>query len=133
MMLPWTDPLVIGGLVLVVLIAFRAGHAIWREHKRRRHQRLLKKRDIRYIVGDYRARYGTHDALEHLQEDLVVTRARMEKLAVHWKGCQKRAAEAVEVQQRCSTAAEERRAYQAFAAEAHRLQQLKRAHEELKG
>jgi hypothetical protein len=126
----WWDPLVLGAVVLSALLLAKGVHFLWREVERRRHSRLVEERDVRILLIDYRARYGAHEALKRLKEDLELSRARVEELAAKWKASQKLAEETISGREGRSVVEEERKAYQAFLVEAKRQQQLRRAHEQ---
>lgn len=130
-MIDWLDPLIIGSLTALCLLTVKGVQVLRREVKRRRQLRIQTQRDVRLLASDYRAKYGTEEALERLQKDLEASRVRVEQLAVQWKACQMKAEEALGAQEVHSVEEEVRRAYQAFSAEARRHQQLKQTHEHL--
>ena len=131
-MITWSDPLVMGALIVALLIVARGGYSLWRELKSRSVRRLLNQREIRILIADYRARYGAREASRHLEKDLEVSRSRLEEFAAKWKFCQKKAEEAMGHQEQRALDEEERKAHQAFLKEANRLRQLKKAQEQLR-
>lgn len=132
-MIPWTDPLVLGGLVLLLLFLARGGHSLWCELQFRRRRRLLQQKEVRLVVCDYRARYGgDREALRRLEEDVESARTRLEELAAAWKASQMRADEAEGETEGRLRREEEQRAYQAFLREARRFKHLREAQGQLR-
>ncbi len=132
-MIPWTDPLVLGGVVLSLLFLIRGGYSLWSELQYRRRRRLLEQKEVRLVICDYRARYGgQREALKRLDEDVESARARLEDLAAMWKACQVRAHEAEGDREERLRREEEQRAYQAFLREARRFRQLREAQGQLR-
>lgn len=132
-MIPWTDPLVLGGLVLSLLFLIRGGYSLWSEVQYRRRRRLLDQKEVRLVICDYRARYGgQQEVLKRLEEDVESARSRVEDLAAAWKACQVRAYEAEGERERRLRGEEEQRAYQAFLREARRFRQLREAQGQLR-
>jgi len=84
------------------------------------------------LIVDYRARYGPQEGLYRLRQDLQASRTRVEGLAARWKQCQREAEEALHGPSRRSLQEQERRAYQAFLAEASRLRVLREAGERIR-
>lgn len=120
------------GAILALGIAIRAGRSFLRDLEYRRGSHLRQKRQVRMLLADYRVRYGPQEGLLRLEEDLKVARARVEGLAARWKEYQRRTEEAVHEAERRFLAEEERRAYQAFLAEAQRLRTLREAGEQIR-
>lgn len=132
-MIPWTDPLVLGGLVLSLLLLIKGGHSLWLEVQDRRRRRLLDQKEVRLVICDYRARYGERqEVLKRLEEDVKSARSRVEDLAAAWKACQVRAHEAEGEREERLRREEEQRAYQAFLREARRFRQLREAQGQLR-
>ncbi len=132
-MIPWTDPLILGGLVLSLLLLIKGGHSLWTEVQDRRRRRLLDQKEVRLVICDYRARYGgQQEVLKRLDEDVESARSRVEDLAATWKACQVRAHEAKGEREERLRREEEQRAYQAFVREARRFRQLREAQGQLR-
>ncbi len=127
-----SDPVIWLGMVLLLTGLVRAGKSLSRDLAQRRNGQFLRERHVRMLIVDYRARYGPREGAMRLQKDLEATKLRVEGLAARWKRCQKEAEEALEGPGRRSLQEEERRAYQAFLAEASRLKVLKEAGERLR-
>jgi hypothetical protein len=131
-MTTWTDPLIVGAVVLICLAVIRGLMAFRKELVRRKHLRFSRQKDLRILIVDYRAKYGRQSAVTKLKEDIEESRSRVERLAASWKDCQKKAEEAVEPNERHSMEGQERKAYQAFLNEAKHHQRLREAHEHLR-
>lgn len=122
-----SDPVVWLAVVVLLSGLVRAGRSLCRDLAQRRNGQFHKERQVRMLIVDYRARYGPREGPLKLQQDLEATKSKVEGLAARWKRCQKEAEEALEGPGRRSLQEEERRAHQAFLAEASRLRVLKEA------
>ncbi len=131
-MTPWSDPLIVGAGLLALIFLIRGIQALALDVRRRREGRLLDQKDVRILMADYRARFGPREIPARLAADLEDARVRLDGLAARWKDCQRRTEEAVNRTEARMMADEERRAYQAFLAEARRMKLLKRAEERLR-
>lgn len=127
-----SDPVVWLGLLLLLGGFIRAARSLSRDLAQRRSGQFQKERQVRMLIVDYRARYGPQEGLLRLKQDLEATKSRVEGLAARWKRCQREAEEAFQGPNRRSLQEEERRAYQAFLAEAGRLKVLKEAGERIR-
>ena len=127
-----SDPLILGGSILGLFLLAKGAYSLWGEVMGRRRRRLKDQRDARIVMADYRARYGAENAPKRLEADLETTRGRVGGLAARWKDCQRRAQEALGHREERSLGEEERRAHQAFVAEATRLRLLRQAEEFLR-
>lgn len=131
-MVSWNDPILWVGVILGIAFLFRAGMSFLRDLEHRRAGKARQKRHARMLLADYRVRYGPEEGLLRLQEDLRSARARLEDLAARWKEYQRRTEEAIQEPERRSLAEQERRAREAFVAEAQRLRALKEVGERLR-
>jgi len=127
-----SDPVVWLALVLLLTGLVRAARSVSRDLAQRKNGQFQRERQVRMLIVDYRARYGPREGLLKLQQDLEATKTRVEGLAARWKRCQREAEEALQGPSRRSLQEEERRAYQAFLAEASRLKVLKEAGERIR-
>lgn len=131
-MAPLSDPVIWLGLVLLLSGLVRAARSLSRDLARRRNGQFQRERQVRMLIVDYRARYGPQEGPRKLKQDLEATKTRLEGLAARWKRCQKEAEEALQGPHRRYLQEEERRAYQAFLAEASRFKVLKEAGERIR-
>ncbi len=128
-----SDPVICLGLALLLAGLVRGFVSFTRDLAHRRKDQFLRERQARMLMVDYKARYGPREGVLRLKEDLQASRTRLERLAARWKKCQREAELALQVTNRRLLQEEERKAYQAFLAEANRLRVLKEAGERMRG